>query len=716
MPNNISTDKIDFNMEHKHAGIFRIIMLLFALGIGASIHAQSITLGTPNVGACGLNGSTPTSTISVQVEWTSPPSGELIEVELIGATPISTNPILINPATTASPTTVSFTTVADGSTGATISAEFSAPFSATGTATTTTAAFNVAENTCCPSQTATICTDGTNSVTLTPDAGLTSVVWYFIDASGTETMIPGANYGTNDEIVITANQSPWDTYFSTDGNDQAQFYYTAIDPNTCSGELCCPVTVNTEVCYDLALAKTVNTGVTPGPYAPGDAVQFTIELTNQGTRTAYDISVVDYIPTGLTSVDVLEATASSGVVIDNGGGSFTLDELASGRFYDSRIFQFTIDAAFMGTTILNAAEISGFFKDAAGTVAAADEDSTPDNMNDEDGAGAELTNNDVITDVDDGALQDDDPIEDDYDPEQITINQTFDLALTKVESSTGPYVPGSNTVFTITVYNQGTLDATAINITDYIPTDMSYTATGSTASGALTTVDGATANLTNNGDGTFVLDALGFGDEVSFDIGLMIASDFMGTSITNYAEIVSATNGLGQVDEDDDLATTGPGNAPTETNDDVNDAPDNGADQDDFDPETITVNQTFDLALTKVESSTGPYVPGSNTVFTITVYNQGTLDATAINITDYIPTDMSYTATGSTASGALTTVDGATANLTNNGDGTFVLDALGFGDEVSFDIGLMIASDFMGTSIYELCRDCIGNEWLGTGG
>ena len=152
-------------------------------------------------------------------------------------------------------------------------------------------------------------------------------------------------------------------------------------------------------------------------------------------------------------------------------------------------------------------------------------------------------------------------------------------------------MPGSNTVFTITVYNQGTLDATAINITDYIPTDMSYTAIGSTASGALTTVDGATANLTNNGDGTFVLDALGFGDEVSFDIGLTISSTFLGTSITNYAEIVSATNSLGQVDEDDDLATTGPGNAPTETNDDVNDAPDNGADQDDFDPETINVLQ-----------------------------------------------------------------------------------------------------------------------------
>ena len=165
-----------------------------------------------------------------------------------------------------------------------------------------------------------------------------------------------------------------------------------------------------------------------------------------------------------------------------------------------------------------------------------------------------------------------------------------------METSTGPYVPGANTVFTITVYNQGTLDATAINITDYVPSDMSYTATGSSATGTLTTGNGATVNLTNNADGSFVIDALASGDQVSFDIGLTIDADFMGTSITNNAEIVSAVNALGQVDEDDDLNTTGVGNAPNEVNDDVNDSPDTAADQDDFDPETITVNQTFDLA------------------------------------------------------------------------------------------------------------------------
>jgi uncharacterized repeat protein (TIGR01451 family) len=174
-------------------------------------------------------------------------------------------------------------------------------------------------------------------------------------------------------------------------------------------------------------------------------------------------------------------------------------------------------------------------------------------------------------------------------------------------------------VFTITVFNQGTLDATAINITDYIPSDMSYTATGSSATGTLTTTGGATVNLTNNGDGTFVIDALASGDEVSFDIGLMINANFLGTSITNNAEITDADNALGQDDEDDDLDdpnNQGPGNAGNETDNDVDDEAagtpgvvDNPNDQDDFDLATISIGQVDygDLADTGNGTGTGDY-------------------------------------------------------------------------------------------------------------
>ena len=39
------------------------------------------------------------------------------------------------------------------------------------------------------------------------------------------------------------------------------------------------------------------------PVAPGDTVTFTITVFNQGTGAAYDIDVIDYIPTGLTLAD-----------------------------------------------------------------------------------------------------------------------------------------------------------------------------------------------------------------------------------------------------------------------------------------------------------------------------------------------------------------------------------------------------------------------------
>jgi hypothetical protein len=118
--------------------------------------------------------------------------------------------------------------------------------------------------------------------------------------------------------------------------------------------------------------------------------------------------------------------------------------------------------------------------------------------------------------------------------------------------------------------------------------------------------------LTNNGDGTFVIDALAAGDEVSFDIGLMISNSFLGTSITNNAEITDADNALNQDDEDDDLDdpnNQGPDNAPDETDDDVNDNPDNPDDQDDFDLATISIGQVDygDLADTGAGTGSGDY-------------------------------------------------------------------------------------------------------------
>ena len=93
---------------------------------------------------------------------------------------------------------------------------------------------------------------------------------------------------------------------------------------------------------------------------------------------------------------------------------------------------------------------------------------------------------------------------------------------------------------------------------------------------------------------------------------------------------------------------------------------DNTADVDDYDPAEITVDQTFDMALTMDVAESGPFAPGDTVTYTITVYNQGTLDATDIEITETPPVgmtnvDVDWTGNiftlGNLAAGANDTVD-----------------------------------------------------------
>ena len=138
--------------------------------------------------------------------------------------------------------------------------------------------------------------------------------------------------------------------------------------------------------------------------------------------------------------------------------------------------------------------------------------------------------------------------------------------------------------FTITVYNQGTLEATSIEITDYVPSGM-------------TNVD-----VDWLGD-TFIIDSLAAGASTTVDIDLAIDPSFTGMVITNNAEITSA---LGGIDEDGDLSVIDGSVDDTSelgTDGDVDDeAPgtpgvsDNPADADDYDLAQITVGQDYDLA------------------------------------------------------------------------------------------------------------------------
>ncbi|MTB54020.1 DUF11 domain-containing protein, partial [Lewinella sp. W8] len=134
--------------------------------------------------------------------------------------------------------------------------------------------------------------------------------------------------------------------------------------------------------------------------------------------------------------------------------------------------------------------------------------------------------------------------EDDADPALIRVNP-FDLALTKVLSAgQEPVVePGDEVSFTITVTNQGMVTAANIEVTDYIPTGLSFSANN----------DGAI--WTDNGDGTAtaaIAGELASGESTTLTILLTVDAGTDGEDLVNVAEISAATDSEGGAVEDID--------------------------------------------------------------------------------------------------------------------------------------------------------------------
>ena len=192
--------------------------------------------------------------------------------------------------------------------------------------------------------------------------------------------------------------------------------------------------------FDLALTKEINTNQTPGPYAPGDQVQFNITVFNQGTLDAYDVDIVDDAPVGL-SLPTLIGGGPIGAT-QNAPGDFSIAFIPAGESRRIRVRSF-IDATFQGASLVNDAEITGG-SDVDGGPDVMDVDSAPG----DDATPEDLANDNDIADSNGG---------DDQDPAEVEVVQVFDLALRKELSSAGPIAAGTTVTFTITVFNQGCL-------------------------------------------------------------------------------------------------------------------------------------------------------------------------------------------------------------------------------------------------------------------
>ena len=96
-------------------------------------------------------------------------------------------------------------------------------------------------------------------------------------------------------------------------------------------------------------------------------------------------------------------------------------------------------------------------------------------------------------------------------------------------------------IYTISVYNQGSVDATNVSVIDYVPSDLIYDVTA-----ALNTTNGWGVGP----NPTTTVGSIAAGATTSVQIALRIDPSFQGTNIINDAEIASADNVLGLDDED----------------------------------------------------------------------------------------------------------------------------------------------------------------------
>jgi len=323
----------------------------------------------------------------------------------------------------------------------------------------------------------------------------------------------------------------------------------------------------------LALTKTLAFGQSPD-VAIGDLVTFTVTVYNQGTISAQNVEVVDYLPLGLSLADTDWTASTNNTAITTVAGPIAAGASAS---VDITVLV-TADAS---DPMVNIAEI--FSAEDENGVVQSDIDSTPDMNSDNDGP---------VTDNETGNANGD---EDDHDIATVGLvgePDVFDLALNKAlaDGQSETVAPGDQVTYTITVMNQGTMTAVEIEVVDYLPADVTL----------------ADANWAMGGTGnayTTISGPLEPGESVTVNVTVTLDDDVSGGSMVNYAEISQALDVNGSVMGDydstpDDIELNDAGGQPGSDADgsvtgDGSGTPGDGisfSDEDDHDPASILIN------------------------------------------------------------------------------------------------------------------------------
>ncbi len=464
------------------------------------------------------------------------------------------------------------------------------------------------------------------------------------------------------DMWVTVLDDNGNIVLDMDGNPLQSFCTTFIDVQDNND---CDLCDN----FDLALAKTYNAAATPQPISSGGDIVFDIMVCNQGDNPVTSVEVTDYIPSGFTLNDANWTAGSAGstgtsasINLTAGGGIIPVAGIAVDGCITVPI-TLTLNAGAGPDDVINYAEITGGM-DSTGLTAADDTDSTP---------GSDSASENMVEpgDADDNNLNGGGPgageDEDDHDPATIPL---FDLALIKTTMSTGPFTIGSPVVFDIEVVNQGNQTVTDIDVIDYIPCGFTY------GTNPTWTFDAATNTAI-----TTVAGPLAPGASTTVSIELLLAACTDDDAWLNFAEIESFEDAAGNPQDDVDSDPDGTNTDPV-GGDNVVDG--SNGDEDDHDPEEIEI---FDLALLKDLTTGGVIEIGDIVSFDITVFNQGNVTATNIEVTDYLQCGFSWPATGNTS---------WTFDAVTNTAVTTIAGPLAPGASTSISVDLMVEECAMG--------------------
>jgi len=393
------------------------------------------------------------------------------------------------------------------------------------------------------------------------------------------------------------------------------------------------VTVNLPALRFDKTVTNVTTGEDPGTVAtPGDTLRYRLYVENLSDVAVNDFRITDELDRlnanplfepGTLNVTTLPPGADTGNTDANGGAAGTglldIRNLSIGGLGDSVLVEFEIQLASVianDTFVYNQSEL--LFGDYSAAI------SDDPNVN--------------------GAA--DPGVAGDEDPTQIRIQSApyfdVDKISSYIDGDPNLLLAGETLRYTITVQNTGTDHATGVDITDQVPGNTTYVAGSTTLNGIAVPdaagdvsplIDGILINAPE--DTTPGVMNAGVADNTAtivFDV-VVYPDAPDGTIISNQAFVSAVDQGIAD-QPSDDLRTPVPDDP---TQDVVGNFP------------LLFAPKSAELIIDG--SSPGIVDPGDTLRYTITVYNNGTVPATAAELTDQVPNDTTYVADSTTVNG-----------------------------------------------------------------